>query len=139
MPKTDPDRYCTQHHGPRSECRPSDRHVRTIRFRDDDWEAAEDGARAVKSDSVSTLAVLAVTVMTAECIRCYRCRGNEPPVPVVMGDLTGTTLCEALLEAEERVAAQHPAHEPVRVGAGPGAPMPPLPAAVKFVEPAVTR
>lgn len=29
------ERYCSQHHQPRSQCRPGDRHVQTLRARDD--------------------------------------------------------------------------------------------------------
>jgi hypothetical protein len=110
--RTDPDRYCTQHHQPRSQCRPGDRHVRAMRFRDDDWETAEQAAWTAKSD-VTSVATLAVTAMS-DYIRCYRCGA---PVPAEMGDLTGTTLREALFAAEKHVAGQHPRHEPVMVGA----------------------
>ena len=79
-------------------------------------------------------------------IRCYRCRENAAPVPVVMGDLTGMTLREALSAAEKQVVSQHPAHKPVLIGAAPSgtvAPATPEPllrararaGAMKFMEP----
>jgi hypothetical protein len=122
MTRADPDRYCAQHHQPRSQCRPGDRHVRTMRFRDDDWEAAEATTREawaalkVKTD-IAKMTTLAVTAMSGY-IRCYRCPEDAPPVPVQMGDLTGMTLREALFAAEKQVAAQHPRHQPVIVGSG---------------------
>lgn len=133
MTRTDPDRTCTQHHQPRSQCNPWDRHVRAMRFRDDDWAAAEGTAWTAKSD-VTSVATLAVTAMS-DYIRCYRCGA---PVPAQMGDLTGTTLREALFAAEKQVAAQHPRHEPVIVGAEtPSAPV--AIGDIPFRAPAVTR
>lgn len=134
MTKIDADRPCPQHHQPRSQCRPSDRHVHTMRFRDDDWAAAEEAAWAAKSD-VTTLTTLAMNVISDGYIRCYRCRDDAPPVTVVMGDLTGVTLREALLAAEKQVVSQHlTGHEPVFIGAG-SAVAPVAAKAVRFVEP----
>ena len=112
--KTDADRPCPQHHQPRSQCRPSDRHVHSMRFRDDDWENAEQAAWADRSD-VTTLTTLVMEAMLGY-IRCYRCRENAPPVPVEFGNLTGGTLREHLTDAEKRVVSQHPHHEPVTIG-----------------------
>lgn len=117
MTKIDADRPCPQHHQPRSQCRPSDRHVRTMRFRDDTWEDAEHAAWEGKSD-VTALTTLAMEAMLGY-IRCYRCREDVPPVPAEMGDLTGTTLREALMAAEKLIVSQHPRHEPVMIGASP--------------------
>jgi hypothetical protein len=129
MTKADPDRWCTQHHQARSQCRPSDRHVSSMRFRDDDRAIAEETARAAGS-AVAEMATLAVTAMSGY-IRCYRC---GDPVSVQMGDLAGATLGEALFAAEKQIAAQHPAHERVLAGTGTlrAAPVP-------FRAPAVTR
>ena len=118
MTKLDTDRPCPQHHQPRSQCNSWDRHVHTMRFRDDDWEAAEKIAWAAKSD-ITTLQTLAMTVITTQSIRCYRCKEDAPPVPVKMGDLTGTSLREAVIAAEKQVVSQHPRHEPVMIGAAP--------------------
>jgi hypothetical protein len=138
MTRIDADRPCPQHHQPRSQCRPSDRHVRTMRFRDDDWEAAENTAWAAKSD-VTTLTTLAMTVMAAGCVRCYRCREDAPPVPVKMGDLTGMSLSGAVVAAEKQVARQHPRHEPVTIGAArdeapPAAPAAASPVPLRFAD-----
>ena len=117
--RIDADRPCPQHHQLRSQCRPSDRHVHSMRFRDDDWENAEQAAWASRSDA-TTLTTLAMNAMSGY-IRCYRCKEDAPPVPVVMGDLSGTTLLDALTGAEKQVVSQHPRHEPVTVGAKPSA------------------
>ena len=88
-----------------------------MRFRDDDWATAEQAAWAAKSD-VTTLTTLAMEAMLGY-IRCYRCRENAPPVPVIMGDLTGTTLREALADAEKQAVSQHPRHAPVTIATAP--------------------
>ncbi len=97
-----------------------------MRFRDDDWEAAEKIAWAAKSD-ITTLQTLAMTVITTQSIRCYRCKEDAPPVPVKMGDLTGTSLREAVIAAEKQVVSQHPRHEPVMIGAAPQGVVPATP------------
>jgi len=108
---------CAQHHVPRSQCPPSAGHPRSVRFRDDDWAAAEDLARARNTDAGPLIISAAQAVLGYA--RCYRCRPEDPPVPLRCGDLTGRTLAEAITEAEEQAVSQHPAHEPVWLGAEP--------------------
>ena len=111
------EQMCTQHHQPRSQCEPWDRHGHTMRFREDLWAQAEDTAAADGSD---------VTSLLTQCLeaqlghlRCYRCKPGNPPVPVTFGDLTGKPLREWLTGAAETVIRQHPRHEPILIGAEP--------------------
>jgi hypothetical protein len=108
---------CAQHHVPRSQCPPSAGHPRSVRFRDDDWAAAEDAARARNTDT-GPLIILATQAVLGY-VRCDRCRPGDPAVPLRPGDLTGRTLAEATAEAGEQAVSQHPRHEPVWLGAAP--------------------
>ena len=102
-----------------------------MRFRDDDWRAAGD-----TDSDVTTLVTLLLQVMAIDGIRCYRCALDAPPVPLESGDLQGRPLREWLAEAAEEVIRQHPRHEPVWIGARPGASSsPPSLAPAVFREP----
>ena len=103
-----------------------------MRFRDDDWETAEQAAWEGKSD-VTTLTTLAMEAMLGY-IRCYRCKENAPPVPVEFGNLEGRPLREWIAGAEKRIVSQHPRHEPVTIGAEP-ATAPAAAKSVRFMEP----
>jgi hypothetical protein len=117
---------CPQHHQPRSQCEPWDRHGHTMRFREDLWAAAENVAGDADSD-VTTLLTQLLEAVALDGARCYRCKLDAPPVPLEYGDLQGRPLREWLAEAAEEVIRQHPRHEPVRIGAEPGpAPSSPL-------------
>ena len=136
MTRIDADRPCSQHHGqPRSQCDPWDRHVRTMRFRDDDWDSADSAAWAGRAD-VTTIATWAMEAMSGY-LRCGkgRCHDEAPSVPVEFGDLTGRPLGEWIAEAVARIERQHPHHEPVMIGAEPASPAAPsaAPAAAKSV------
>jgi hypothetical protein len=108
---------CAQHHVPRSQCPPSAGHPRSVRFRDDDWAAAEEAARDRNTDT-GPLIILATQAVLGY-VRCDRCRPEDPPVPLRCGDLTGRTLAEAITGAEEQAGSQHPGHVPVWLGAEP--------------------
>jgi hypothetical protein len=116
--RTKGETVCAQHHVPRSQCPPSSGHPRSVRFRDDDWAAAEEMARARNTDTGPLIISAAQAVLGY--VRCYRCPVDDPPVPLQCGDLTGRTLAEAITEAEKRATKQHPAHKAVWLGAEPG-------------------
>ena len=109
---------CTQHHQPRSQCEPWDRHGHTMRFREDLWAQAEQVAEASETDVTTLLTQLLEAQLGFQ--RCYRCKLDAPPVPLEFGDLQGRPLREWLAEAAEEVIRQHPRHEPVWIGAKPG-------------------
>jgi len=106
--------YCTQHHQPRSKCEPWDRHGHTMRFREDDWMAAEHAAKTARTD-VTALVTQMMEAMLGYA-RCWRCHPGAPPVPVGFGDLAGRPLREAVADAAEQVISQHPDHHPVTIG-----------------------
>jgi hypothetical protein len=115
--RTKGETVCAQHHVPRSQCPPSSGHPRSVRFRDDDWAAAEDAARARNTDTGPLIISAAQAVLGY--VRCYRCPVDDPPVPLRCGDLTGRPLAGWIAEAEKRAVGQHPDHEPVWLGAEP--------------------
>ena len=121
---------CTQHHQPRSQCEPWDRHTHSLRFREDLWAEAE----RIADPDVTTLLTQCLEAQL-EYLRCYRCKLDAPPVPVEFGDLTGRPLREWLADAAEVVISQHPRHEPVRIGAGPSSPAAGAPLSPRFREP----
>ena len=112
---TEPE-MCSQHHQPLSDCAPWSRHNHSNRFREDDWQATEDDAKAA---ALTTTALIAhgMTVMQGY-LRCHRgrCDAADPPVPVMFGDLTGKTLGEWVIEAAKLAVSQHPNHKPVWIG-----------------------
>ena len=108
---------CAKHHRPRAGCDPWWRHTRSMRWRDDTYGDAEIAADAASSDVTSWI-TQAVEARLG-FVRCYRCRDDAPPVPLEAGDLTGMTFGEALTAAVREAERQHPAHEPVWLGAQP--------------------
>lgn len=130
---------CREHHVPRSQCPPTSRHPRTNRYRDDTYKHAEHAA-AAQGVSVNEWAErVAEAALGSVTCRRGSCPEKTPPVPVEFGDLAGKTFGEWAAVAAELVEGQHPRHQPVTVGANaPPAPLP-LPSAVPFRSPAVTR
>src|ERR1017187_1524058 len=122
--RTKGETVCAQHHVPRSQCPPSSGHPRSVRFRDDDWAAAEDAAQARNTDTgprntdTGPLIISAAQAVLGD-VRCSGCWPEDPPVPLQWGDLTGRPLAEWIAEAEKQAARQHPDHEPVWLGAEP--------------------
>jgi hypothetical protein len=108
------------------------------RFRDDDWQATE---RAAEAGGMRTTTEMIAHGMEAmqDFLRCDRgdCYMGGPPVPVTWGDLTGKPLGAWITEAVKEIRAQHPRHQPVRIGAEPAAVprKPASPGAVPFMEP----
>ena len=128
--------HCPQHRQPLSDCAPWDHHGHSNRFREDDWQATERTAKAAGLRTTTELIAHGMEVMQGY-IRCDRgrCYTDAPPVPVTFGDLTGKTPGEWIAEAARQVRDQHPAHEPVVIGAG-SATAPVAAKSVRFVEPA---
>ena len=87
-----------------------------MRSREDDWQATEDDAEAA---GLLTARLIAhgMTVMQGY-LRCHRgrCDADDPPVPVMFGDLTGKTFGEWVIEAAKLAVSQHPNHTPVWIG-----------------------
>ncbi len=127
--------YCGQHHQPRADCEPWDRHGHTMRFREDLWDDAERVAQAERSD-VTTLLTETMEAMLGH-LRCHRCSLAAEPVPVEFGDLTGKPLREWIAGAVKQVVSQHPQHEPVVIGEKVSTPAtaPAAAKAVRFMEP----
>jgi hypothetical protein len=113
--------WCRQHRQPLSECYPWDRHNHSNRYREDDWQVTERGARESKMATTERIAH-GMQVM-AGYLRCGRggCVMDGPAIPVTFGNLDGKTLGEWIAEAVELAESQHPEHFPVRIGAGPEA------------------
>ena len=112
--------YCSQHHQPRSDCEPWDRHTHSLRFREDMWDEAERAAQAERSDVTTFLTETAEAMLGY--IRCHRCSLAADPVPVTTGDLQGRPLREWVADAVRKVQRQHPRHEPAWIGAEPAGP-----------------
>ncbi len=130
--------HCSQHHRPLSECDGWDRHNHSMRFREDDWQAAASAGDALRLDTTTEFYEQAANAALGY-IRCQRgaCRMDGPPVPVTFGDLTGKTLGEWITEAVRQAESQHPRHEPVTIGAQGKTPAsaPVAAKAVRFMEP----
>ena len=132
------ERWCGQHHQPLAECQDWDRHVHSMRFREDDWQGKTAVAAAAGMGTVTEYYEYAGNV-AGGYLRCRRgrCKTNAPPVPVVFGNLDGKTLAEWIAEAIRVAEAEHPRHRPVMIGAGTVTPGEGA-AAVRFKAPAVT-
>jgi hypothetical protein len=110
---------CSQHHIPRAQCKPWDRHNLSARYRDDDRAAAEaDAERLIQADRQMDVTrwLNQAAQARAGYLRCFRCRPEAPAVPVEMGDLTGMSLSDAITAADAEIVAQHPDHRPVLIG-----------------------
>lgn len=92
------------------------------------WEGTqEDLKQAAKKDgfSMGTIVPMLADVLAGDYLRCRR--GH--PVPLILGDLSGRTMREWVIEAEKAVRYQnHEDHQPVYLGVTAGKPAePPAP------------
>ena len=99
---------------------PSHRGLHSNRFRNDLWEGvAEDVTRLAETDGLMNQTLWITQAMEArlDYLRCPRCRIDKPAVPVEFRDLTGKPFSDWIMEATREIAAQHPWHVPVVIGA----------------------
>jgi len=129
---------CKPHHCARSRCHPSLRHTYSLRLRGDltsDADLAADDSGAASTAAWMTM-MMEAALGYLRCPRCDQRDEDAAPVPVRLGDVTGSrTWGERVAEAAQAVEDQHPRHEPVLIGADVTVPAPvvfrpPIPATV---------